>query len=549
MENLFQLGVDSDRFQYISSLLHSLGSSYMCLWLHSSPQNYLQYSYGYYHGDDLLEQQPSSSYGSRASRLFNEYQMQTIFITDQADLVPGLAFKRGNRSLILREFDLHQLASSDIQRQFYVTAVFMGCRSGEIELGFSIVPQNLELELRKIFYEDFQSMDLPLLHIPNSLQDPQQQSRPSSSSSRSVDSPEYPSFLFNLSTMREAPLIIKQQQQTTPNPFTNHGFPTPESVDAALTKALIASLTPPISPSTVSSLPPRSGQGSNFMSPLVRFNKRGELSAFKSCGSTRNRQAFKALSPGLRRQNMLNKVLSFYRGLNVRRLQQHQAFQNLGGGLSRPTSTQLHHVMSERKRREKINESFQALRSLLPSGTKQKDKATVLRITKEYMRSLRDQISELNRKNQLLESQLSLQGANVDKDDVDTISSDTSLPNINERVHIQLTPLTESSSVEERRMDLQVSVRGDGTLIIDLVMRLLDFLKGVREVRLGSMDSRTITVPSHEEQQYHHQQQQQHQQQQNSINRVTLRLTIEGNEWDQSAFLEAVRRVIDDLAH
>lgn len=36
----------------------------------------------------------------------------------------------------------------------------------------------------------------------------------------------------------------------------------------------------------------------------------------------------------------------------------------------RSSSTQLHHMISERKRREKLNESFEALRALLPPGIK-----------------------------------------------------------------------------------------------------------------------------------------------------------------------------------
>lgn len=59
---------------------------------------------------------------------------------------------------------------------------------------------------------------------------------------------------------------------------------------------------------------------------------------------------------------MLKRAISYYRSLNIARRE-----HSLAG---RPSSNQLHHMMSERKRREKINESFQALRALLPPGTK-----------------------------------------------------------------------------------------------------------------------------------------------------------------------------------
>jgi hypothetical protein len=39
-------------------------------------------------------------------------------------------------------------------------------------------------------------------------------------------------------------------------------------------------------------------------------------------------------------------------------------------GPSAPTSSQLHHMISERRRRERLNESFEALRGLLPPGSK-----------------------------------------------------------------------------------------------------------------------------------------------------------------------------------
>jgi hypothetical protein len=35
-----------------------------------------------------------------------------------------------------------------------------------------------------------------------------------------------------------------------------------------------------------------------------------------------------------------------------------------------PTSSQLNHMISERRRRERLNESFEALRGLLPPGSK-----------------------------------------------------------------------------------------------------------------------------------------------------------------------------------
>ncbi|VAI77640.1 unnamed protein product [Triticum turgidum subsp. durum] len=77
-------------------------------------------------------------------------------------------------------------------------------------------------------------------------------------------------------------------------------------------------------------------------------------------------------------------------------------------GSSAPSTTsQLHHVISERRRRERLNDSFQTLRALLPPGSK-KDKANVLASTTEYMARLVSQVSQLREKNLQLEARLGL---------------------------------------------------------------------------------------------------------------------------------------------
>ncbi|PNX75290.1 transcription factor bHLH041-like protein, partial [Trifolium pratense] len=55
---------------------------------------------------------------------------------------------------------------------------------------------------------------------------------------------------------------------------------------------------------------------------------------------------------------------AFGRNLNLMRLRDRST------QAMRPSSNQLHHMISERRRREKLNENFQALRALLPQGTK-----------------------------------------------------------------------------------------------------------------------------------------------------------------------------------
>ncbi|XP_052140537.1 putative transcription factor bHLH041 [Oryza glaberrima] len=69
-------------------------------------------------------------------------------------------------------------------------------------------------------------------------------------------------------------------------------------------------------------------------------------------------------------------------------------------------NNQLQHTMSERKRREKLNDSFVALKAVLPPGSK-KDKTSILNRAREYVKSLESKLSELEEKNRELEARLS----------------------------------------------------------------------------------------------------------------------------------------------
>uniref|UniRef100_J3M4R3 BHLH domain-containing protein n=1 Tax=Oryza brachyantha TaxID=4533 RepID=J3M4R3_ORYBR len=75
---------------------------------------------------------------------------------------------------------------------------------------------------------------------------------------------------------------------------------------------------------------------------------------------------------------------------------------------------QLQHVLSERKRREKLNDSFKALRDVLPPATK-KDKASILMRAKDYVNVLKARVAELEEKNRMLaESQSQLHAGDGD---------------------------------------------------------------------------------------------------------------------------------------
>lgn len=513
MDTAFLLD-ENGRANFFQLLMQSIPYTYICLWSYlPQPSSCLIYLDGFFYEEH--NQQPSSSSGSQARRLFEEYR-QSVFVIEN-ETVPGLAYKTNRPYLELQEVHLQRLASNEAQRQFYQkarikTAIFMGCKSGEIEIGLSNVPAEIDIEkeLRSLFPDDFSRQFSPL-RLPD-------QNQPSSSSSLSMDSPEYSSLLFNIPSTTHIPETLREANPTLqqiPPPTSPHQaamqafarirnipFPNPESEAAVMTRAILAVLTSPSSSSSSHQPHPNLPYGHQVVS---------KLSAFKRYASALRPITTTQVRANLGRQSLLKRSIAFFRSLNYLRV-------NARMQASRPTSTQLHHMISERKRREKINESFQSLRSLLPPGTK-KDKASLLTTTREYLSSLKAQVEELNKRNQLLEAR-SLPAKEA-KYEEETSSS-------NGRLNVRISQVSESTS-EENIVDLRVTIRGECPMV-DMLIRILEFLKQVEIVSLQSMETNTRTIES------------------NSMNHIILRLRIEGSEWDEAAFQEAVKRVVADLA-
>lgn len=129
----------------------------------------------------------------------------------------------------------------------------------------------------------------------------------------------------------------------------------------------------------------------------------------------------------------------------------------------------------------------------------QKDKASVLSATREYLSSLKAQVSELTQRNQALEAQIMQKNRRYNEED-DGGSSD-------ERLSVQITEASESTP-EERNINLRVTVRGDCSTL-DLLIRILEFLKLAEHVSLISVEADTRMAETR------------------PINRVMLRLKIE----------------------
>nr|WKE35130.1 basic helix-loop-helix family protein [Rosa persica] len=489
--------------------------------------------------------------------------------------VPGFAFRNGLAYVELQEMDLQRLASVQIQKQFYQearikTAVFMGCKSGEIELGFSNVSQmnvKKELIMRSwMLPEAFCRSQLSprTVEVVSTRANTEQQNQLSSSSSSlrshsTMDSPEYSSLLFNTIQTSTAPTSLNipaDQVYNTTNfisslqpivsPTTNifsstsphqqamQAFsrirgniqlPAPEIEDAEITRAILAVLTSPSpspSPSISShqSVPPAL---KDDPAPSPSHLKPKPGSAFKNYISSPlapKTQTKGAANLEVRKQTMVKRSISFLKSLNLLRIRD-QGMQAATG----PTTSQLHHMISERKRREKLNESFQSLKSLLPPGTK-KDKASVLTTARDYLSSLKAQVDELSKRNQQLEAAARL----IAKEEEEEAAGSSST----ERVSVTLTHVSGSSTDQDQQIiALQVIVRSGECSTEDMVIRILEFLKQVKNLSLMSMEASTWKKELHPK-----------------INRMVLRLRVDdqANEWDESAFQEAVRRVVADLA-
>ncbi|CAN1799261.1 Putative transcription factor bHLH041 [Linum perenne] len=366
MESIFSMGREVELPSYLESLIHYFGSSYICLWsYHPHPSNSLVFLAGFYQHHHLEQQQQQQ----QVRRHFDDYTHSSF--TPLNDRVPGHAFKMNHPFVELYEPQLMRMASILPQRLFYKeamikTAVFMGCRSGEIEIGWSnLTPQQMriESEMMKLFPDNFSS---GMIQVAAGNQPPSSSSSSLRSPSLDNNSPEYSSFLLNLTAAFHPPNLqavststsstssqLQQIMQLLQQPPQSTSLEAMQAlagghesqVDAAMTRALLAVFTSPSS--------------SNTSSAFSKFSNPTGLVA--SSSSRRNASMFKRALTYYRRSFMMTR--------RRRQIEEEEQMNNLAAA-SRPTSTQLHHMISERRRREKINDSFQSLRALLPPDVK-----------------------------------------------------------------------------------------------------------------------------------------------------------------------------------
>ncbi|KAH0468433.1 hypothetical protein IEQ34_003466 [Dendrobium chrysotoxum] len=376
--------------------------------------------------------------------------------------VPGLAFKQGLPYIQLEDSDLMNSASTFAQLEFYKKAVFIGCKSGEIELG-SLTANNANIQM--LFNQDFINFQRSQPQLGDLLLPDQNilsSSSTSSLKSLSVGSPEYTSFILSnpATDQSGSDQALKQGKPLTShhqitmdsfNLYRNILLPSPQSDDAALTRAILAVLSSP-QKDVQQQEESRVTQASSSFQPF------GSITA--------------SFEPNLRLQGqrMIKKSISLLRKMYSLKHAETRRHERL------PISSKLHHVMAERKRRVRINESLRDLRMLLPPGSK-KDYVTVLSNTKDYLRTLKVQINELEERNRKLEMVLK------------SNKQPAQVTDSNERVEIQVIRASESTS-ESQQIYLLIIVREEVNMI-DFLLKVLECLK-----RMGIMNMTTIDASS-----------------------------------------------------
>ncbi|XP_008793239.3 putative transcription factor bHLH041 isoform X2 [Phoenix dactylifera] len=514
MDFVFLLSAKA-RGRFLQSAARILGCSYICLWSPLPHQsNHLASVDGWHQEDDGSHWRSPS--GSVSLELFKAYR-NSLFSIDSS-CVPGSAYKGGLTYVELGESELMISASMQIQRQFYQeagikTAVFMGCRSGEIELGMATLSNGqmyTQMSIQQVFSEE--CIQRSLLGDPFPAPD---QGGPSSSSSSfrslSVGSPEYSSLLLTKAGAHFMPrevggeqaLLVPPHQMSIMQGYSRHRnvqLPTPADDDAAITRAMLAAIS---SPSTSSSPPPLFNYQSPRQDQAQQSRRSRPVGAFEPYNPALAPDVGR--NPAVHGQKMVKTAVSILRRIYQMRYERRMQEP-------RTASNQLHHMISERRRREKLNESFHALRMLLPPCTK-KDKASVLSNAREFVNTLKARISELEERHRMLEMQLQ------PADETKEVGVST------ETVEVQITRASESTS-HAQRINLRVTVRVECNMI-DLVLHILECLKEMGDISLVSVDAST-GLP-----------------QANTFARLNFTLQVQASDWVEELFKEAVTRAVD----
>lgn len=392
MDFLFDLD-DATLQMLLRNTLASLGWTYIALWSIDQNIQQLVCRVGWYNRE--MEAGSSSMPESVAQRVFNAYKLSRFPLGTG---VPSLACN-APRHIWLSLGALMRYSSGENQREFYrvagiETVVFIPCGNGVLELGTtSTVPEDEQIGQR---ISSILAILAPFLSVP-----PEGTRTTSSSSSlpsRSIDSPESSSLGTFASASNTEPLRTTGEQLNV----------RPSSVPAL---DYATAFTPALSFFQPSYQLIRSSGVYIPPQPRIVIQPPGQAIAELPSGSIQS--AFRSWRPSIRipPRGIGGSHFTFRRSVALLRHIYEERLRHLVvPPTSRPpgapvSSSQVHHMISERRRREKLKESFEALRALLPPGSR-RDKASILANTKDYLTSLKSRVEELQQANEQLESAL-----------------------------------------------------------------------------------------------------------------------------------------------
>ncbi|KAL5231760.1 hypothetical protein ABZP36_030536 [Zizania latifolia] len=183
-------------------------------------------------------------------------------------------------------------------------------------------------------------------------------------------------------------------------------------------------------------------------------------------------------------QRAIKTVMSVLSKMHAARLAQYYQIMEMAASHSRSppaavvndcdnnSQLQLKHVLSERKRREKLNDSFKALRAVLPPG--RKDKASVLIRAKDYLNALLARITELEEKSKTLAEARQLHCSDGEKDD-EAADDET-------EVDIGRSAAAEGAPDQCRELHLKIVIgSSSGCSAMDAVAGILQGLNDMRD--------------------------------------------------------------------
>ncbi|EEE65907.1 hypothetical protein OsJ_21753 [Oryza sativa Japonica Group] len=418
--------------------------------------------------------------GDRALELFEAYR--GALCAAVSGCVPGWAYKEGAACMELTEHDLAASASLQVQQQFYhetgtKMAVFMGCDSGEIEVGLSAASATATAA---VVGEMQQSILEELLQMP-----PPPPS-PSSSSllSLSVGSPEYSSLVRSMATS------VGASAAADPSPV--HGgllapvygeFPGSDD-DAAMAQAMLAVISTPAPPPPPwrpprrrarSSSSPRRGDG--VQGVQRRALAEGAAAAGRA-GAEDDQDGH--LAP--RQRAHANAQPRARRGAPKRHSRRAAAAATAATAQQQPASPHDLGAPPARTDQRQLPDA----QGIAPSPSRFKDKAAILASTTEYMDKLISQVSELGEKNRQLEAQLAARSGEAQWP---AASGGGGGESSLERVQVDVVIAGSSASTDQpREVSIRVTVRAECD-VSELVVAVLARLREMGRFAVVSVDA------------------------------------------------------------